>query len=306
MSHDHDHGVELTATGRHRQRLIGVAILSATMFVAEVIGGLLSGSLALLADAAHLLTDSAGLVIALIAALLASRPATKQRTFGLRRAEILAAGLNALLLLGIGLSVLVSAIQRWGRPAEISTGLMFWVAVAGAVVNLVGLVILRGGREESLNLRGAYLEVLGDLLGSLAVIVAAVLIQLTGWAAFDSIAAIAVFAMIVPRAWSLLREVLNVLLEATPTGIDLDDVRDHLLENPEVVDVHDLHAWTITSGSAVLSAHVVVTEGCVQQGRTCDVLDELNDCLDDHFALSHCTLQLEPAGHAGHEHPQHA
>lgn len=306
MSHHHDHGQELTATGRHLRRLIAVAILTVAMFVAEVIGGLASGSLALLADAAHLLTDSAGLVIALIAAMLAARPATKRRTFGMRRAEILAAGLNSLLLLGIGVSVLVNAIQRWGRPAEISTGVMLWVAVAGAVVNVVGLLILRGGREESLNLRGAYLEVLGDLLGSVAVIVAAVLIQLTGWSAFDSIAALAVFAMIVPRAWSLLREVLDVLLEATPNGVDLDDVRGHLLENPEVVDVHDLHAWTITSGSAVLSAHVVVSAECIAQGRSCRTLDELNSCLAEHFDLEHCTLQLEPQAHSDHEQALHA
>ncbi len=306
MSHHHDHGQELTATGSHRRRLIAVAILTVAMFVAEVIGGLASGSLALLADAAHLLTDSAGLVIALIAAMLAARPATKRRTFGMRRAEILAAGLNALLLLGIGVSVLVNAIQRWGRPAEISTGVMLWVAVAGAVVNVVGLLILRGGREESLNVRGAYLEVLGDLLGSVAVIAAAVLIQLTGWSAFDSIAALAVFAMILPRAWSLLREVLDVLLEATPNGVDLDDVRGHLLENPEVVDVHDLHAWTITSGSAVLSAHVVVSAECIAQGRSCRTLDELNSCLAEHFDLEHCTLQLEPQAHSDHEQALHA
>lgn len=295
MSHDHGH--DLTATGRHRWRLVLVASMSAAMFIAEAIGGWLSGSLALLADAAHLLTDSAGLVIALIASALASRPATKGRTYGLQRAEILAAGANAMLLIGIGISVLVSAISRWNSPAEISTGLMFWVAIIGGIVNLIGLLILRGGQRESLNLRGAYLEVLGDLIGSVAVVAAAVAISFTGLSWLDSAAAIAIFALIVPRAWSLLRQVLDVLLEATPRGIDLDEVRTHLLGVPNVIGVHDLHAWTITSGSTALSAHVVVTA----QDSACPVLDQLHDCLTEHFELTHCTIQLEPPSHSHHE-----
>lgn len=301
MSHHHDHGQALTLTGRHRWRLLAVASLSALMFIGEVIGGLLSGSLALLADAAHLLTDSAGLVIALIATALASRPATKARTFGLQRAEILAAGANALLLISIGIAVLIGAITRFNTPAQISTPVMLGVALIGAVVNLIGLGILRGGQAESLNLRGAYLEVMGDLIGSVAVVVAATLISITGLAWIDSLAALVIFALIVPRAWELLREVLDVLLQATPKGLDLDEVRAHILRSADVLGVHDLHAWTITSGSAVLSAHVVVTQECTDQGRSCQVLDELNHCLEEHFHLSHCTLQLEPAGHADHE-----
>lgn len=303
MSHGHDHGV--TVTGQHRHRLWWAVGITGTMFVVEVVGGLLSGSLALLADAAHMLTDSAGLVIALIASILAGRPPTKARTFGLQRAEILAALANGVLLVVLAGTVLVGAIQRWNQPADVASGLMLAVAVVGLCANIAGMLILRGGHAESLNIRGAYLEMLGDLLGSLAVIVAGVVISLTGYTRADSIAAIVIFCLILPRAWSLIREVLDVLLEATPPGIDLDEVRQHLREVPGVVDVHDLHAWRITSGSPVLSAHVVVDAACIERGRSGEVLDQLSGCLDDHFDLSHCTLQLEPEGHSGHEHATH-
>ncbi|MET1004496.1 MAG: cation diffusion facilitator family transporter, partial [Propionibacteriaceae bacterium] len=255
--HSHSHAPS-TATGRHRKRLLLVVGITATVFLAEVIGGLLSGSLALLADAGHMLTDSTGLVIALVATALAARPATTTRTFGLQRVEVLAALTNGLLLVGVAVWVLLRAIDRWNEPVDISSGLMLGVAVVGACANAAGLLILRGGQAESLNLRGAYLEVLGDLLGSLAVIVAALVITFTGYTRADSIASIAIFVLIIPRAWSLLRDVVDVLLEGTPRGVDLDQVRTHIIEVPGVVDVHDLHAWTITSGVPVLSAHVVV------------------------------------------------
>ena len=213
--HNHSHAPE-TATGRHRQRLVIVVAITASIFVAQVIGGLASGSLALLADAGHMLTDSTGLVIALIAATLATRPATSARTYGLQRVEVLAAMVNGLLLTGIAVWVLVQAIERWNQPADISSGLMLAVAVVGAVANTVGLLILCGGKDESLNLRGAYLEVLGDLLGSLAVIAAALIITFTGYTRADSIASLLIFVMIIPRAFSLLRDVVDVLLEATP------------------------------------------------------------------------------------------
>ncbi|MFT4109244.1 cation diffusion facilitator family transporter [Propionicimonas sp.] len=305
MSHDHDHAHGLTATGRHRRRLVAVVAITATVFVAEVIGGLLSGSLSLLADAGHMLSDSAGLVIALVAAHLAARPPTKARTFGLQRAEVLAALVNGVLLVAIATSVLIGAILRWQSPPEVDSGLMLWVALAGVAANIAGLLILREGREASLNLRGAYLEVLGDLIGSLAVIAAAIVIAATGFTRADSVAALAIFVLIVPRAVALLREVVNVLLEATPSGIDLDEVRTHLLETPGVAAVHDLHAWTITSGSPVLTAHIVVDAACLADDRTGEVLDTLSECLDDHFDLSHCTLQLEPEAHRQHERPVH-
>ncbi len=296
--HGHDHGAG-TATGRHRRRLIAVLAVSAGVFVLQVIGGLLSGSLALLADAGHVLTDSTGLIIALIAASLAARPATPNRTFGLQRVEILAALSNGLLLVGIAVWVLIQAVQRWSEPEQVDSDLMLGVAVVGAVANTAGLLILRGGKDESLNLRGAYLEVLGDLIGSIAVIVAAVVIAVTGWVRADAVASLAIVVLILPRAWSLLRDVVDVLLEAAPKGVDLAMVREHIRTLPGVVDVHDLHAWTITSGVPVLSAHVVVDDACLAEGRSGEVLDRLGECLGHHFDVEHCTFQLERAAHEG-------
>lgn len=298
MGHDHAHS---TATGQHRKRLAVVFAITASVMVAQVIGGLASGSLALLADAAHMLTDASGIAIALVAASLATRPATSTRTFGLQRAEVLAALANALLLGVLGTWVIVEAVQRWGDPPEVTTGLMLVVASVGALANLVSLLILRKGQAESLNLRGAYLEVLGDLVGSVAVIVAGIIIATTGYTRADVIASVAIGAFILPRAWMLLRDVVDVLLEATPRGIDLDVVREHIREVPGVVDVHDLHAWTITSGVPVLSAHVVVDDECLAQGRSGEVLDALGACLGEHFDTQHCTFQLEPVGHDAHE-----
>ena len=304
MGADHTHGV--TGTGRHRRRLAIVLAITAAVFVVEIIGGLLSGSLALLADAAHMLTDSTGLVIALLGASLATRAANARRTFGLQRAEVLAALANALLLVGVSVWVVIQAVERFREPETIDTTLMLVVAVLGSVANLAGLLILRRGQSESLNVRGAYLEVLGDLAGSVAVIVAAILIMVTGWTRFDALASLVIFLLIVPRAWSLLRDVVDVLLEATPRGVDLDDVRRHIAEVPGVVDVHDLHAWTITSGVPVLSAHVVVDDACIEQGQTGQVLDRLGECLHGHFDVEHCTFQLEPVGHRDHESVHHA
>lgn len=299
--HGHSHG---TVTGQHRSRLIIVIALTMITFVVQVVGGLLSGSLALLADAGHMLTDSTGLLIALVASLLAARPATPKRTYGLQRAEVLAALANALLLVGVAVWVLLRAVDRWNEPVEISSGLMLAVAVVGAIVNTIALLVLRKGQQDSLNLRGAYLEVLGDLLGSLAVIVAALVIMFTGYTRIDSIASLAIFVMILPRAWSLLKDVVAVLLEETPQGVDLEEVRRHMGDIPGVVDIHDLHAWTITSGMPVLSAHVVVDDAWMASGRSGEVLDRLGDCLGEHFDLEHCTFQLEPEGHRAHEHAE--
>jgi cobalt-zinc-cadmium efflux system protein len=303
--HSHSHA-PVTATGRHRKRLILVVAITAAVFVIQVVGGLLSGSLALLADAGHMLTDSTGLIIALVASVLATRPATAARTYGLQRVEVLAAMVNGVLLVAVAVWVLIRAVDRWNQPADISSGLMLAVAVIGAGANTIGLLILRGGRKESLNLRGAYLEVLGDLIGSLTVVVAAIVIELTGWTRADSIASLLIFVLIVPRAVGLLRDVVDVLLEATPRGTDLDEVRQHIREVQGVVDVHDLHAWTITSGVPVLSAHVVVDAECIDTGRTGEVLDRLGECLEDHFDVEHCTFQIEPEGHRSHEPTQHA
>lgn len=301
--HDHTHG---TATGRHRRRLVLVLVLTLSIVGVQVVGGLISGSLALLADAGHMLTDATGVGIALIASTLATRPATNARTYGLQRAEILAALANAVLLAVLAVWVIVEAIGRWNDPPEVASGLMLTVAVVGAAANLVSLLTLRGARNDSLNVRGAYLEVLGDLVGSIAVIIAAIVITLTGYTRADVIASVGIGLFILPRAWGLLREVLDVLLEATPKGLNLDAVREHISGVPGVVDVHDLHAWTITSGVPVLSAHVVVDQDCIDSGRTGEVLDQLTVCLGEHFDTDHCTFQVEPVGHGSHETRQHA
>jgi cobalt-zinc-cadmium efflux system protein len=299
-------GHAMTATNAHRNRLMVVLVITFAVLIAEVVGGLIAGSLALLADAGHVLTDATGLIMALIAALLATRAATVKRTFGLQRAEVLAALGNALLLVAVAVWVLIMAVERLREPVEIRSGLMLAVAVVGALANLAGLLVLRPAQSKSFNMRGAYLEVFGDFVGSLAVIVAAVLILITGWTPFDPIASLAIVILIIPRAWSLLREVVDVLLEATPRGVDLDEVRNHIMRVRGVVDVHDLHAWTITSGVPVLSAHVIVDHACISEGRSGEVLDRLGECLGGHFDVSHCTFQLEPVGHQEHEAAHHA
>ena len=301
-NHGHSHG---TATGIHRNRLLGVLAITVTVMIAEIIGGLASGSLALLADAGHMLTDAAGVGLAVLAAAFAARPATSKRTFGYQRFEILAAVINAILLFGVAGYVLVEAVRRFNAPPEVSTGVMLAVAVVGLLANAGSLLVLRGGQQQSLNVRGAYLEVLGDLLGSAAVIVAAVVIQVTGFAKADAIASAAIGLMILPRTWALLREAVDVLLEATPKGVDLDEVRQHLIDTLGVIGVHDLHAWTITSGLPVLSAHVVVAEEALADGGGGRVLDQLGHCLAGHFDVEHCTFQLEAPGHREHEMAHH-
>jgi cobalt-zinc-cadmium efflux system protein len=300
--HGHPHG---TGTGRHRRRLVVVLVITLGVVVLQVVGGLLSGSLALLADAGHMLTDATGIVIALGASALAARPPTKTRTYGLQRAEVLAALGNALLLGALAVWIVVEAVRRWGDPPQVSTGLMLAVAAVGGVANLVCLLVLRDAQRESLNVRGAYLEVLGDLLGSVAVLVAGVVIAVTGYRRADAIASVLIGVLVLPRAWALLRTVIDVLLEATPRDVDLDAVREHMRGVRGVVDVHDLHAWTITSGVPALSAHVVVDDECIALGRSGEVLAALGRCLAGHFDLEHCTFQLEPVGHRVHELSQH-
>jgi len=294
-----------TASAAQRRRLAVVLGLTVAMLAAEVVGSVLSGSLALLADAGHMATDAAGIALALGAVSLAQRPARGRRTFGWQRIEILAAVANGLLLVAVAVYVLVAAIGRIGHPPTIGSGLMLAVASVGLVVNLVSLAVLHGGRDVSLNLRGAYLEVLGDALGSVAVIVAALVIAGTGWVAADVVASIAIGFLVLPRAWHLLREAFDVLLEAAPRGVDLEQVRAHMVEVDGVLGVHDLHAWTITSGLPVLSAHVVVTEEALGAGHGGRVLDALCACLGTHFDVEHCTFQLESQAHSSHEFPVH-
>lgn len=279
--------------------------LTATVLVAEVVGAWLTGSLALLADAGHMFTDVAGIGLAILAITFAAQPATPKRTFGYYRLEILAAVVNAVLLFGVAVFILIEAWRRWQDPPEVDGGLMLVFAGVGLVANLVGLWILRAGSTESLNIKGAYLEVLGDTLGSAAVIAAAAVIATTGWLRADPAASVLVALMILPRTWTLLREAIDVLLQATPEGMDLTEVRDHILATPGVVDAHDLHAWTLTSGMPVLSVYVVVDDTALADGNGGKVLDALGECLHLHFDVDHCTIQLEPRGRGDHERALH-
>jgi cation diffusion facilitator family transporter len=300
--HAHDHG---TAAGGSRSRLAVVLGLTVAVLLAEVVGSLVSGSLALLADAGHMATDALGVGLALGAVTLAQRPARGRRTFGWQRVEILAAVANGLLLTAVAVVVVVEAVRRVGDPPDIDSGVVLVVAAGGLAANLAALALLHRGRRSSLAVRGAHLEVLGDALGSVAVLVAAGVVAVTGWTPADTLAALLVGCLVLPRAWALLREALDVLLEAAPRDVDLDEVRAHVLSVEGVVGVHDLHAWTITSGLPVLSAHVVVTDEALEAGHGGRVLDALGSCLGDHFDVAHCTFQLEAEAHAGHESPVH-
>lgn len=300
--HGHGHG-HAEMAGLDRRRLLIALCLTSTVLVAEVIGAVLSGSLALLADAGHMLTDAAGLLIAYFAATLAMRPPTAQRTWGYRRAEVLAAALQAAVLLAVGAFVIVEAIRRLLTPPEVASGSMVVFGIIGLLANIGSLVVLYTGRGNTLNMRAAFLEVLNDALGSVAVIVAAIVIATTGWTRADAIVSLLIGALIIPRTLKLLRETVEVLLESTPRGLNLDDVRRHMLELPHVREVHDLHASTIASGLPILSAHIVVEDHCFTDGHCPQVLDELQACVAEHFdvAVEHSTFQIEPASHRGHE-----
>ncbi|GAA5060924.1 cation diffusion facilitator family transporter [Streptomyces sp. SID10815] len=299
--HGHTHGASGTAAAAHVGTLRIALSITLAVTVVEIVGGILADSLALVADAAHMATDALGLGMALFAIRIANRPPSRNRTFGLARAEILAALANCLLLLGVGGYVLFEAIQRFVTPAETHGGLMIVFGLIGLVANSVSLSLLMRGQKESLNVRGAFLEVAADALGSLAVMISAAVILLTGWRSADPIASLAIGLLIVPRTVKLLRETLDVLLEAAPKNVDMEEVRAHILALDGVEDVHDLHAWTITSGLPVLSAHVVVSSELLGAIGHEKLLHELQGCLGDHFDVEHCTFQLEPGGHAEHE-----
>lgn len=281
--------------------------ITLAVFVAEVVGAGLTSSLALLTDAAHVLTDAGALVVALAAAQLSRRAPSPRRTWGFRRAEVLGAGAQAALLLGIGILVVVEAVRRVGEPPQIPGGLLLAFGVAGLVGNGAAIAVLAGARRDSLNLRGAFLEVVSDALGSIAVVVAAVVIQITGFVLADVVAALVVGVLILPRALLLLRDSARVLLESTPQGLDLESVRGHLLEVDHVRSVHDLHVSEIATGLPVLTAHVVVDDDCFRTGHAARMLDELQECVARHFPVSieHSTFQLEPVSRGAHEHPIH-
>ncbi|MCU1536570.1 MAG: cation diffusion facilitator family transporter [Humibacillus sp.] len=304
MGNGHSH----TPTGPadHRGRLGVVLGITVVVLVVEVVGAAISGSLALLADAGHMLTDVVGLAVALAAATLARRPPTLARTWGYRRAEVVGAAAQAGVLLAVGVFVIVEGVRRLLDPPEVSPGIMVVFGVVGLVGNVIGLLVLSGARGADLNLRAAFLEVVNDALGSAAVIVAALVVATTGWLRADALASLVIGLLTVPRTIRLLLESIDVLLESTPKGLDLVGVRDRILALPHVQGVHDLHASQVATGLPVLTAHVVVDDSCFHDGHLGSMLDELQRCIDDDFNVEHSTIQFESVGHSGHEHETHA
>jgi cobalt-zinc-cadmium efflux system protein len=266
--------------------------------VVEMVAGVVTNSLALISDAGHMLTDVIGLGMALAAIQLANRTNTRRdRTFGLYRLEILAALANAVLLFGVAIYVLFEAARRFGDPPEVLGVPMLVVAVLGLAANLVAFALLRAGSKESLNVEGAYLEVLSDTIGSIGVIIGAIVLQVTGWEWVDPVVGVAIGLFILPRTWRLGAQAVRILVQAAPPDLDMDRVHDDLADVPGVIDVHDLHAWTLTSDMEVLSAHLMVRTGTEPHG----VLDQARELLRDRYGVDHATLQIEPDDHEGCE-----
>lgn len=296
MAHDHH-------SGANRTRLVIVLGIVVVVLIIEVAGAIFTGSLALLADAGHMFSDTISLVVALTATIIAARPATDRATFGFQRAEVFGALINGGILLAVSIAVGFQAVSRLIEPegVHVQSGPMLVVASIGLVANIAAAIILRGRAESSINMRGAYLEVLGDMLGSLAALVAAVIILTTGFMPADAIASLAIALMIAPRAVLLLRDAARVLSESVPVETSVASIREHIMGTRGVVDVHDVHVWAITSGHPVFSAHVVVEDEVFAGQETGRLLDELSECLAEHFDVEHSTFQLEPQEHAHHE-----
>ena len=292
--HAHNH------SGLPQQRLWIALGLTAFVCLLEIIGGLWANSLALLADAGHLFADVVAIGLSIFAGWIATRPASPERTFGFYRAEILVAVLNALILLALSVTIFVSAVGRLADPPETSGGLTMIIAAVGLVANIIALWLLKEG-ASTLNGKAVLMELASDGLGSVAILISGLLVVTTGFHRADAIASILIAVLIIPRTWVLLREAVDVLLEATPRGVDMDDVRSHILGTSGVTAVHDLHAWTIASGMPVLSAHVVIEADATHA----NVLAGLSDCLSDHFDIAHSTFQLESPDHVETEHDVH-
>jgi len=306
MSAGHSHGPssEEAASAPDFRRKLGIAFaLVFSIVVAQGVGAWITGSLALLVDVVHSLTDSIGLLVALVAAVLMVRPSNKRRTWGFRRIEVLAALGQALLLAGVSVYALVEAVQRWSNPPEVAGAELLIFGVVALALNIAAALVLASSRGANFNMRAAFLEVLMDALGTLAVIVSAVLIMTTGFQRADTIAAVAIALMIIPRAFLLVRETTHVLMEFTPAGLDLDRVRAHILEIDHVRGVHDLHASTVATGLPTLSAHVVLDEECFEDGHAPEILDTVRHCVAEHFHIEHTTFQLETQHHRDHEPP---
>lgn len=286
MSAGHSHAIP---ENKKETTLWVALILTSTFLVAEAAAGFLLNSLALLADAAHMFTDAAALAIALAAVRIARRPADARRTYGYHRFEILAAAFNALLLFGVAIYILFEAYQRFRSPGEVQTTGMLVVATIGLVINLISMRLLSAGKDTSLNIKGAYLEVWSDMLGSLGVIVAAILIRFTGWTWVDTLVAAGIGLWVLPRTWILLKESLNILLEGTPEGLSLDDVTTAMLGVAGVTEVHDLHVWVLTSGKNSLTAHVVHTSDV----SPAQIIENIQALVAKRFEVFHTTIQCE-------------
>jgi cobalt-zinc-cadmium efflux system protein len=293
MGHGHSH----TPASKNKKRLVIVLALTTTYLVAEVVGGLLTHSLALLADAGHMLTDVAGLGLALLAIQFAERPATPERTYGFYRVEILAALINAVVLLGISAYILYEAYQRFSNPPEVHSQAMLAVASAGLLINLVGIYLLRAASKESLNMKGAYYEVFSDLLTSIGVIAAALIMLTTGWYYADPLISAGIGLFILPRTWLLLRNAVGVLLEGTPTDVNLAALREAIGNVEGVSSVHDLHVWSLTSGVNAMSVHAVLGDHALHD----EVLASVQRKVTSEFKIAHATVQVECQGCAAYE-----
>ncbi|WP_397432852.1 cation diffusion facilitator family transporter [Pseudomonas chlororaphis] len=299
MGAGHSHG---QVRAGHERTLWMALGLTGSFMIAEVIGAFITGSLALLSDAAHMMTDALALAISLVAIQVGKRAADRKRTFGYARFEILAAAFNAILLFVVAFYILFEAWQRLSAPAEIQSTGMLVIAVLGLIVNLISMRLLVSASAESLNVKGAYLEVWSDMLGSIGVIVAALVIMYTGWGWVDSLVAAAIGFWVLPRTWTLLRESMNVLLQGVPDGIDIDEVEQGIRAIDGVTEVHDLHLWALTSGKNVMSTHLVADLGRRSEQQ---ILAEVTELMHERFDISHVTVQVEQAGFHEQGHEEH-
>jgi cobalt-zinc-cadmium efflux system protein len=293
MGHRHTH----TPAGRNKKRLTIVLVLTTSYLVAEVVGGLLTGSLALLADAGHMLADVAGLALALLAIRFAERPATPERSYGFYRVEILAALTNGVVLIGISLYILYEAYERFRNPPLVESGGMLAVASVGLLINFIGIYLLRAASKESLNMKGAYYEVFSDLLTSVGVIAAALIMLTTGWYYADPLISAGIGLFILPRTWMLVRDAVAVLLEGTPTDVNLAALREAIGSVTGVASVHDLHVWSLTSGVNAMSVHAVLAD----HGLHDEVLAAVQKKVTSEFKIAHATVQVECQGCAAYE-----
>lgn len=293
MGHGHSH----TPAGKNKKRLAIVLGLTTLYMVAEVVAGLFTQSLALLADAGHMLTDVAGLALALLAIRFAERPATPERTYGFYRVEILAALTNGVVLIGICFYILYEAYERFLNPPEVRSGPMLVVASGGLLINLVGIFLLKAASEESLNMKGAYFEVLSDMLASVGVIIAAIVMLTTGWYYADPLISVAIGLFILPRTWLLLKDAVGVLLEGTPSDVNLTSLRESIAGVEGVASVHDLHVWSLTSGVNAMSVHAVLADHALHD----EVLVAVQKRVTHDFKIAHATVQVECQGCAAYE-----